>query len=170
MPAVIAGGAVRDLLLGRTVKDVDIWTLGEFTPRVVDYLNKLREESDILGNEAAPVCAGDYINGGLSQSAVHVGQVWDVSRDGTLFNIIEMKNASSIEAVVSRFDFGICRAWVDMTGRVAFGADFARDYANSTFTLLAPENGRERSLARFTRLAGPGGKYAGWTLIDPEAA
>lgn len=153
--AIIAGGTVRDFLLGKPHKDIDVFLpvagrgvggrwidllTHEFgyrkmhvTPFAIEYLNWQPELKFVLGYT---ICSNEVIQ--------FVGI--DTQR--------LQRHDWGVEAVVERFDFGLSQAAYD--GKRIFVTDtFREDRANRTFTVTrctGPADA-ERSRKRYERLA-----------------
>jgi len=169
--ALIAGGALRDLILGREIKDIDVFvrSRGEETQAALAsiYGDAKAEHPDLVRDygENVPELQGVY--------TLHVGdgdRDWapdsPVSDDEYCpFQIIALNQDVTPDSCLGRFDFGICRVATD--GKTVFiDPAFTKDIVAHTFTLLFC-NKRESSMKRFTRLTDE--KYRGWTLVDPDA-
>lgn len=163
--AVIAGGALRDLLCEKPVKDVDIFIAMRpgYSAEVVRHLLMNR-----LGSEVTTVIGQQLVE--YSDALADVAAVFDVTQvlgDGTPVQVIMVAAETlSLHSVCDRFDFGICR--VATNGREDFiSPDFVHDLENRVFTCNSFGSAREkRSLARYERLQE---KYQGWTLIQPHS-
>ena len=163
--ALIAGGAVRDTLLGRPIKDVDVWVRGAFPAALIPWIESVVAEGDFVS--VRKVCAGDYIKH-FGSEKMHVGRVLEVMVDhryggDVMFNIIEMVGATSWEDVVNHFDFGVCRAWLAFDGTLMFGNEFLKDACARTFTYLGKDGTDERSWNRWERFKAD--KYRDWSFV-----
>jgi hypothetical protein len=163
MPAgsVIAGGAVRDYLLGFAPKDIDVFTgfpvdgnpsdYLDFTPSDPRYgLFRIENEHERFEEYAA------------------VSNILCVS-SGTLLGVkvdaVLIENFESGEKLIEDFDFGITRCWYD--GEIHDTTQAQHDRANRCITLLSDER-EARSLVRFERL---NKRWGGdWTLIRDAQA
>lgn len=155
--AVIAGGALRDLYLGRPVKDVDL-----FATAPSDYW-----DADALHRMLSRRSAGRTYVAGYGDMTDDVVEVWEwtdpktrLVRHSTIFNLILLTETPG----VGRFDFGVCRIMFDGQNVIAT-PEFHEDAANHTFTLLRSETpGQfERSVRRFERFQE---KYPGWKFVN----
>lgn len=155
--AAIVGGALRDLVHGVPVKDVDIF---------VTDSPKLREALGVVFPQGYKTVlhpnSCDYID-----SLADVTSVYEGVRHGVEFQIIAVRDQASVEDFVARIDFGICRIGYD--GSAAYHPEsFIRDVQNKTFTLLRSDDAAQfnRSLERYDRLQA---KYPKHTLVvQPE--
>lgn len=139
--AVIAGGAVRDYLLGVDPKDIDVFIhANEFVhPAGFEGLGDEKSAEYDAMNEISIVVRGNIAG-------------FQVDLVGVTFSPDEM---------VERFDFGIARCWYD--GEIHDTPEAAADRANKTVTLLLDDR-IERSRARFARFNERMG--GDWRLID----
>lgn len=136
--AFVAGGAVRDYLLGVTAKDIDV-----FAPS-----DSLREwETPHFGPiEPRDLRADEYA------ASAEIDVVWRGTRHGWATDLIFMKSDGLLNwdpaSVVSGFDFGITQAWWD--GGLNLAPAFERDMGRGTVTLLRHDK-LVRAMARFER-------------------
>lgn len=152
--SVIAGGAVRDWLLGREVKDIDVWV-----PAVpgMDY-------QPLLEKVYGPVQVMPTYTGRVGVERVYHGG--NLEHDGLPVQVIEFSEYSALPAfrqeVVDQFDFGLCRAGYGLHG-LMITQEFLADVENHRFTLLRcdDQSDFDRSTARYNRLRQ---KYPGYTL------
>ncbi len=143
--SVIAGGAVRDYLLGFEPKDIDVFTGFPVGGNPSDYLDfkpndpryglfRIENEHERFEEYAA------------------VSNILCVS-SGTLLGVkvdaILIENFKSGAELIEGFDFGITRCWYD--GEIHDTPEAQRDRESLTVTLLSDER-EMRSLARFERL------------------
>lgn len=143
--SIVAGGAVRDYLLGFEPKDIDVFTgfpVGgdpgdylDFTPSDPRYgLFRIENEHERFEEYAA------------------VSNILCVS-SGTLLGVkvdaVLIENFEGGETLIDGFDFGITRCWYD--GTIHDTPEALHDRYNKCVTLLSDER-EERSLARFERL------------------
>lgn len=147
--AICAGGAVRDAINGKPVKDIDI-----FIAHVGEGL-KVRLEA-ALHMEFKYLCASYGTMG-------EVNTVWDAVGLEVPVQVIELLPGYVPLDRVATMDFGICQCWNDgynIDKTPAFSLDFMLD----TFTLVQCENKREfeRSMRRWKRLSQ---KYPEFTLV-----
>lgn len=154
--AVIAGGCVRDYLLGREPKDIDVFVnvackdqlrvLGRALPATFS-VSLMRELTEY---EVAPDWVGE-VSGVLDGSFCPEGS-HDIFDDYTQVQIIGRPSADFGGAqLVSRFDFGITRSWYD--GELHDTPEAAQDRANRTVTLMRwdTDDHVRSSLKRFER-------------------
>jgi len=157
--AVIGGGCLRDLILEKEHKDIDV-----FVPW---------RTSEDLSQTAALLYSrmGDlpYDSRALSELKVYamnfsdVVQVFGLRIEREDVQIIALDAPVSSEYIASRCDFGICRlAWDGECLNIR--EDFLTDVKNKTFTLLRCSD-VESHWRRWLRLKE---RFPGWTLVAPE--
>lgn len=164
--ALIAGGAVRDFLLGREIKDIDFFMRSRgpeedkriaetaFTDAIVQH-GELPEEYRLQMPELASV----YVS--------HEGlrDYRDIFGDGQFPAQLIFLNGSEKDAygLISRFDFGLCRAAFDGE-RALYTDEFLKDAFGLTMTLINADN-MEKSRHRYERLSA---KYPEHRWIGPS--
>jgi hypothetical protein len=166
--AVIAGGALRDTLLGREVKDIDVfashpygWSNAHDIISWTDWADRMLGPSYYVIHEGL---AQEYSEG-------LYGVVCAIEIDAAVtrprpIQLIMLDTPVTLETVVERIDFGLCR--VSHDGTTLFQhPDFVHDVNNRFFTLRRSENEAQydRSCRRFRRL---NEKYPGWPMVDPD--
>jgi hypothetical protein len=152
--AHIAGGAVRDTLLERPIKDIDLFLAEDATD----------EAAKLLRSKFGYVKVGEWATyEGFSDPAVARLAKFERADETIPFCLIALVKPKSMDVNVQRFDFGICMAAWD--GHKIFRADqFYRDAKNQTFTLRRADNQPQfdYSMSRFHKLTKD--RYAGWAL------
>ena len=152
--AHIAGGYLRDCLLGRAPKDVDIFVHhGAFKAINRDFINQ--------GFDIIRIIHPDRI-----KSNPEICATTDYrSADGSLINLTGLSRPMTMADNLERLDFGLCRVGFDGTELVQH-ADFDRDTKAEEFVLRRCDNREQffRSLSRAVRLSV---KYPGWRLVVP---
>jgi len=101
--ACVAGGAVRDYLMKRVPKDIDIF----ITMKEVD-IDKLLDEANCLGWTDPQLVGNPGAYGANRKVAVVIG----ANVFGYRVELIFQGEASG-EEIVKGFDFGICQHWYD---------------------------------------------------------
>ncbi len=152
--AHIAGGDLRDCLLGRAPKNVDIFVPhGAFKAINRDFINNGFDITRVIHPDRfrsnPEICAAtDY-----------------KSADGTIINLTGLSRPMTVTDNLERFDFGICRVGFDGSKLVQH-ANFDRDTKAEEFVLRRCDNREQffRSLSRAVRLSV---KYPGWRLVIP---
>lgn len=154
--AHIGGGAVRDYLLSRPIKDLDIFISVENEPGV-DH--RLRAMGYMPGRRVG----GTYISDEIVAQAVDYAAPIP---GGHPVNVIALHDHTNVGQSFQRFDFGITRAAFDGDNIITTKA-FELDRIRRAFTLLRADNADQfrRSMDRFKRFQV---KYEGWQLVIPE--
>ena len=136
--AIIAGGCIRDLYLGRVPKDVDI-----FTTAVPEWIEPQPSDMNYEGMK--------YVEAVVMHKC-----------GPDTFNVIVTKPVDKMDLLRS-FDFGICQIGFD--GRqVYMTQEFLWDVKYSKFTLRHIDR-YQRSINRYSRISA---RYAGWEIAIPE--
>lgn len=144
--AVLAGGAMRDLYCGRSVKDVDIFVLNNDGNAVIKIMKTLG--GDWEHKSYTPFTRGyqlDYV----------------IERKGPVpIQVIGAKTEST-EGLLKEFDYGLCQiAWDG--ARVIYTQRFLTDFLNGTFT-LTNVYAYERAIQRYKTWTEE--KYKGWRFV-----
>lgn len=160
LQAFIAGGAVRDLILRRPHRDVDVWLPAH-------YEETARRVAAEHGWKV--VVDGNYVSSDLLS-------VYEYGVDGETYNLI-VTNFQTTEEIVGRFDFGISRASIHLIpGPIQYDEpypvecelhvtpEFLADMARKVFK-VRHDNGAARTAARWERLRE---RYPDWTFEDLE--
>jgi hypothetical protein len=155
--AVIAGGAVRDYLLGLWAKDIDIFVnaanIGELVVSV-ELLDKypgwniqMIEMSDLAGN--GDISADDYAAWGRGEGTL-VG-VAEGDWNGIPVNIIARRSHhEGISDLIESFDFGIVQVAYEGDGRYRMTEAHVVDRRFRTATITVQKYA-DLSVARFQR-------------------
>ena len=156
----IAGGAVRDTLLERQIRDIDIFVRHDFSDKAADLLRT----------------GFGYVKVGQWQRYEHfsdpmVARVAKFEKaDETIpICLIGLVEDLDMQDNIARFDFGICMAAWSGGGDFMLSDDrFKRDIKNKTFTLCRADNLAQfsYSMVRFEKLTAD--RYKGWTLSVPD--
>jgi hypothetical protein len=160
--AHIAGGAVRDTILERPIRDVDIFLADEAREAAAKLLR----------------AKFGYVKVGEWQQYEHfsepsITQVAKFERADCeipvcLIGLNEQMFSCgiSMQSNIERFDFGICMAAYNGREQITNEA-FKDDVQNRTFTLLRADNDAQftYSMVRYKKLTKE--RYAGWQLIVP---
>jgi hypothetical protein len=157
--ALIAGGACRDHILGKPVKDIDV-----FVPDQEGIEMKLGAAFGHL--HVNPIIAAEYAGAGGE-----VDHVYEVTTSSDPFGSLNELQRAPVQVIVlaqgldpveraRHHDFGICQCWYVEGTQTAIGfiqstGAFHMDMTNKTFTLSHCENGHQfdRSLRRWERFA-----------------
>ena len=157
--AHIGGGAIRDALLGRPLKDIDVFIDDAVFDAVAAMLRSEFHYVRVSGWAARPE---------WTAAANGVRRLDDFEKhDETIrVSLIGMNPPRDMKTNLDRFDFGVCQAGWD-GDRVYTTPAFGRDVAHRTFTLLrAPDlKSFTGSMRRFERIVA--GRYEGWQLVIP---
>lgn len=154
--AHIGGGAVRDVLLGRPIKDIDLFV----GPK--DDIASIEKAIECLWPVKTRTFTEFYEN-----PTVPMKDVMEYTNtDGrTPLNIIVLKSQDAgVHFNMSRFDFGLCRVAYD--GELHRTEQFDNDVINNTFTLLQADTLQQfyRSITRYERMRA---KYPDWSITLP---
>jgi Poly A polymerase head domain len=155
----IAGGAVRDSILKRPIRDIDIFlhhTAGE-------------EAAALLRTQFAYVKVGEwkqYLD--FSDPMVERVAKFEKADETIPICLIGLAEALSPHDNIARFDFGICMAAWDGGGSMITSNSFKRDIESNTFTLYRADNFAQfaYSMVRFEKLTAD--RYKDWTLSVPS--
>jgi Poly A polymerase head domain len=156
--AHIAGGAVRDTILNRPIKDIDVFldyrhidTAAEMLHSKFGYAGETREWTKYQ-DFSDPV-------------VVHVTN-FEKTGETIPLSLIGLDEPKPMQMNADRFDFGICMAAWD--GEKVYTANaFDTDVANKTFTLLRADDEMQfaYSMSRFKKLTTD--RYRGYILSVP---
>ena len=124
--AIIAGGAIRDHILGLPVKDIDIFVLG------------------MSAESAKEIFGADIIEYAGVEEAKHQYR----SQNGLMVDLV-FSRYDNVQEVLEHFDLGICGAGWDGWDYVLTD-DFESDRRNLTITTFypSPSGHRDRVLAK----------------------
>jgi hypothetical protein len=166
--ALIAGGACRDHILGKPVKDIDV-----FVPDQENIEMKLGAAFGHL--HVNPIIAAEYAGAGGE-----VDHVYEIGFGDDPFGeahipvqvIVLAQGLDPIERA-RHHDFGICQAWfepattVGFTGCIYATEAFHSDMTNKEFTLVHVEDEQQfhRSMRRWARFKE---RFQGFELRLPE--
>jgi hypothetical protein len=115
--AIIAGGAIRDHLLGIPIKDIDVFVLG------------------MTADAAKAIFKAEIIEYAGVEEARHQYQTIEGLRADLCFSRFD-----NVDEVLSSFDLGICRvAWDGW--KYVLTEDFQRDRDEKTITVFRPSEG-----------------------------
>jgi hypothetical protein len=153
--AHIAGGAVRDIRLGREIKDVDVFADDRDAVRIQDVMRRC--DYRMISQKGS-----DYFE---HNPEVRKVDYWQ--RDDELpVNIIYLATGLTVEENIARFDLGICKTGFD-GHKIISSKDFANDWNQAEMTMVFCANPLQylRTLERYDRLQA---KYEAWPLVIPE--
>ena len=159
----LAGGSLRDRVLDRPIKDLDFfcvtpWGMTEW--QVLKLLRAAFPNSAVMRPEG-PESSGD------GQGDVFA--VFDI--DGVPYGCPSIQLIClgqeyaplTMDKVLDRFDFGICRIGAESLGGLTVRPEFTHDAKNKAFTLVHQSREMGVHLARYTRLTQE--KYRGWEMV-----
>jgi hypothetical protein len=157
--AHIGGGAVRDTLLERPIKDIDVFL----------HDGHSDEAARLLRSQFGFVKVGEWKQYlGFSDPAIARLAKFEKADETTPISLIGLSaEVEGIEDNLSRFDFGICMAaW---TGeKIITMPKYRRDLEAKSFTLWRADNYHQfaYSMSRFDKITRD--RYAGWQLVVLE--
>lgn len=160
--AIVAGGAIRDYIFGKPIKDIDVFVSWDDWFTLAQYCGV--SFTKILDRDSAIEAWSLYLE------IPDVYCVYGVTPvDGELpVQIIVMKPGLTPVQRVDQLDFGFCQAYYD-GGRKGIGITnhFAEDAQKKSITLVHCENqnGFYRSMIRYERLMQ---KYQEFQLVIPQ--
>jgi hypothetical protein len=155
----IAGGAVRDTILDRQIKDIDIFIRHDTSD----------EAAALLRSSFGYIKVGEWVQYEHFSDPMVVRVAKFEKADETIpVCLIGLAEDLSPEENVERFDFGICMAsWAGGHSYFVRSDAFKRDIESQTFTLCRADNRAQfaYSMVRFEKLTAD--RYKGWTLSVP---
>jgi hypothetical protein len=156
----IAGGAVRDTILDRPIRDIDIFlhhTGGE-------------RAAALLRTEFGYVKVGEWVQyEGFSDPMVMRVAKFEKADETIPVCLIGLAETLNPHDNIARFDFGVCMAaWAGGGTSMITSNNFKRDIESKTFTLYRADNLAQfsYSMVRFEKLTAD--RYKGWTLSIPK--
>jgi hypothetical protein len=155
--AHIGGGAVRDSLVGKPFRDIDLF----LHDAVADDAAKL------LRSKFAFVKVGQWESYEMfSDPAVSRVAKFEKADEAIPVCIIGLKQPRGMEDNLARFDFGACMAGFD-GNKVYTAPEYRIDISERTYTLCRADDQLQfnYSMLRFSKLAAD--RYAGWKLVVP---
>jgi hypothetical protein len=156
--AHIAGGAVRDTILDRPIKDIDL-----FLPNTAT-----ESAAQLLRTRFGYVKVGEWAQyEGFSDPVVERLAKFENAREAIPLCLIGLRSPMPMRENLERFDFGVCMvAWDG--ARTIRTDEFDRDVENKTFTLHRADNQSQfdYSMSRYRKITSD--RYAGWTLSVPR--
>jgi len=162
--AHIAGGAIRDLLLGKQVKDYDIF-VPAFTDDAFQSIKGGITQMDVQKMLGAPTYS-DY-GRQYHQWDPELMGVANYKIDGCDVQVIWVKSEhADIYQNVERFDLGVCRVGCDTSWSLVYGDGFVADVRDKVFRLRTCKNPSQfsNSISRINRLKQ---KYIEWGVYIP---
>jgi hypothetical protein len=154
----IAGGAVRDTILDRPIKDIDIFlhhSAGEVA-------------AALLRTKFGYVKVGEWVQYEHFSDPMVVRVAKFEKADETIpVCLIGLAEDLSLLDNIARFDFGVCMAAWSGGDTMLSDDRFKRDIESKTFTLCRADNLPQfsYSMVRFEKLTAD--RYKGWNLLVP---
>ena len=143
--AVIAGGAVRDSLTGRYIKDVDVFIhkMHKMHFDTHRWTKMGRDLDDVKATAPAYTSWGNLVttsqpitkSSGGDYGNNHVDEVFEVD-DGYAMDFpvnVVFLDINPVDYVTKHFDLGICKAWYDGV-YIRTHSDFINDVNSNTIT------------------------------------
>ena len=132
--AVLAGGALRDLVCGKTINDLDIFIRCE-------ELNS-HEIVSIFG--AQPVRKNLEFIGYLEErgETSRISRSYITYSQGYEVNLVFMPKDFTVMSLIEDFDFGICQIAFD-GNELYYTSEFEKDINNKTLTVINGNHTRE---------------------------
>jgi hypothetical protein len=155
--AHIGGGAVRDSLLNRPIKDIDLFLDDAFTDSA----------AKVLRSEFGFVKVGEWTSyENFSDPAVARLAKFEKADEAIPVCLVGLKRARGMQDNLRRFDFGTCMAAWD-SDEVYTAPEYTIDTTEKTFTLCRADDLPQftYSMSRFHKLTAD--RYAGWKLVVP---
>jgi hypothetical protein len=155
----IAGGAVRDTILERPIRDIDIF-LHPFSGDPAAAL---------LRSKFGYVKVEEWKQYALFSDPMVARVAKFEKADETIpICLIGLAENLTPDDNITRFDFGACMAAWDGTGTMITNDDFKRDIESKTFTLCRADNLAQfsYSMVRFKKLTAD--RYKDWGLSVPS--
>ena len=156
----IAGGAVRDTILERPIRDVDIFL----------HEPAADEAAALLRSEFGYVKVGEWKRyAGFSDPLVERVAKFEKADETIPVCLIGLKEDLTPEDNVERFDFGVCMAyWQGGSRSIQTTDQFKKDVEQQTFTLYRADDQPQfaYSMVRYKKLTAD--RYKGWSLSVPE--
>lgn len=165
---LIAGGACRDHMLGKPVKDIDVFV--EFDEEIE---KKLQAAFGVL--HVHPIIAAEYAGAGGE-----LAHVYDISESHDPFSLKDWLGHTPVQVIVlakgydvlertKHNDFGICQVWyVEGMHRFGHTEAFHWDMTHKTFTLSHCEGQQQfdRSMRRWFGKFKE--RFQGFVLVVPQ--
>jgi hypothetical protein len=131
---IVAGGAVRDLLNGRQIKDIDLF--------LCSHPFGVSEPTEFSRLERYFRCAADFLED--KNALPYDKKTFEVMefRSGLHYVPVQcIVTQMTPTQVIDNFDFGLCKAWCTQA-KVHCHKDYYHDQANQRLTFVSPEKGK----------------------------
>jgi predicted nucleotidyltransferase len=151
--AIIAGGCVRDFILQRPIKDIDV-----FVPVGCGFDMWLPVGTTLVRKN-------DLSYAPFSDGMVKYTTTLEYKGNDVQIIEVDMEEFSADE-LMARVDFTICQATYDMELGVYVSPSFLEDTSAKEFVLIRADNQDQYdySMKRYERLTAE--KYKGWGFVD----
>lgn len=153
---VLGGGALRDLITGKPVKDLDFFAAPTGQHDAEFLRSTLHAEQPIAES------IEDY------ECAHKVTQVWEFTYREAAAQLVLITSPEwepgDVKTIVETFDIGLCQVGVTLNTAYMSQA-FHEDYHNGKLTVVHDKTPIS-TVKRLMRLAGPDKKYQDWK-VDP---
>ena len=132
LSAFIAGGYLRDTLLGKKVKDIDVFMIPEPSLHFdFDDAERIAEDEEMEITSLSSELSEDTLNDHICLTTAKV-----CDNVENYYNFIFLDKHVSPEAILNTFDFGICQIGITEDMEVITFPEFWKDVLNKTVTLL----------------------------------
>jgi hypothetical protein len=177
--AIIAGGAVRDLCLGKEIKDIDVFISGDPKSRIVHAAKK---RSHWIHNFRAfwqKVLQDRNWNIKVNTSSYNkdpaidmVFSMYNPDLDFTMIDTVPKIDViflvkPALQYFEEDFDFNICKAYFDGT-KSKYTSGFVKDARNETITLAGPLDFRSINYSMNLHLPRIKHKYPNFKEVIPQ--
>ena len=155
--AVIVGGAVRDVLIDRPSKDIDVFVPAPDFEHLIFRLNMgLPKDRFVLSRSWDPEYAHWFKGSDPTLLGVTTWRVEGIDEDVQIMGVAcpQMLSSNFPKWVCERADFGLCRVGYTI-GQLVYGDGFVQDFGRKRLTLLRAdtEDQHAASMRRLRRLA-----------------
>lgn len=157
----LAGGALRDIDLGRPIKDVDIFMPhGNVTrERLADCLLSVSAPRYAFGMYVDEVKHNPKSNSSLSNGMISPSH-FKFYMDGWKFEITQKMEPFTQRSIIDSFDLGICMICLD-GDKVYRSPEYNHDAQNQKITIVQQTGGREEAHAHRLKQ-----KYNEWQIVQ----
>jgi hypothetical protein len=147
---VLAGGCIRDLLLGQEPKDLDLFiSMSEW--RWARDSDTIQEIFDVIAHREGWALDGEEHVAPIPASLVSVYHHKERDLEYP-YQIAVLREDTPAAELIGQFDFGINMVGVNTYGALALTEYFVYDAEHHTIT-IRNERSRETTLARYERLS-----------------
>lgn len=147
---IISGGCIRDTLLEKPVKDIDIFLPKNEVDTFLAYFGKSARDCKCTFYWEDTNMKEQYRHSNIL--ATYEIDIYPPTASETFFvNIIVLTDNMTKDEICDRHAFGICQCALDKDG-FYFSDAFIKDYINKTMTLMRTEWGYDQTMKYFIRL------------------